>query len=152
MVKIGTSLAEIVDYLGGTTKDLERVVVGGPMMGVSVSNLNIPITKTTPGVLFLTKEEIDDVKEYGPCIRCGFCLNVCPMGLEPNNIGLFVEAGKIKECEQFGLMNDCFQCGSCAYVCPSKRPLVQFINLARIKIQELKVSKSIQENKKIKEN
>ena len=138
MVKIGTPLSDIVKYLGGTTPDLAKIVIGGPMMGVAVSSLNTPITKTTSGVLFLTKEEIGEDQQYGPCIRCGFCLDACPMGLEPNSISVFVEAGKGAECEQFGFLDDCFQCGSCAYACPAKRPLVQFIGLARIKVEEAK--------------
>ena len=137
-VKIGTKLADIVEYLGGTTPDLAKIVIGGPMMGVAVSSLNVPITKAISGILFLTKEELGEEEKYGPCIRCGFCIDACPMGLEPNNIGVFVEAGKGAECEQFGFVNDCFQCGSCAYVCPAKRPLVQFIGLARIKLEEAK--------------
>ncbi|MBW1740536.1 MAG: electron transport complex subunit RsxC [Deltaproteobacteria bacterium] len=136
MVKVGTSLADIVDYLGGTTPDLVKVVIGGPMMGFSVSTFDIPITKTTSGVLFLTKDEVD-TESYYPCIRCGFCLEACPMGLEPNNIGIYVEAGRGAETEQFGI-DDCFECGSCAFVCPAKRPLVQFIRLAKMKIRESK--------------
>ena len=136
MVKVGTSLSDIVDYLGGTTPDLAKVVVGGPMMGYAVSTLDIPVTKTTSGVLFLTKEEVDTQTHY-PCIRCGFCVNICPMGLEPNNVSVYVEAGRGADTEQFGV-DDCFECGSCAYVCPSKRPLVQFMRLARMSITESK--------------
>jgi len=136
MVKVGTSVAEIADYLGGTTPDLAKVVIGGPMMGFAVSTLDIPVTKTTSGVLFLTKDEID-TQPYGPCIRCGFCLEACPMGLEPNNVSIYVEAGRGADTAQFGI-DDCFECGSCAFVCPSKRPLVQFIRLAKMKIKESK--------------
>ena len=150
LVKIGTSLSDIVDYLGGTTEDLCKVVIGGPMMGFAVSSLDTPVTKTTPGVLFLTRDEVD-VQAYGPCIRCGFCLDACPMGLEPNNIGIYVEAGRGAETEPFGLVDDCFECGSCAYVCPSKRPLVQFIRLARLEIRAAQRLKEARENKK-KEN
>jgi electron transport complex protein RnfC len=140
LVPIGTHLSDIVTHLGGTTPGLVKVVAGGPMMGFAVSNLEIPITKTTAGVLFLTRDEVDS-QEYGPCIRCGFCLRACPMGLEPNNIGIYVEAGRGAETAQFGLVDDCFECGSCAYVCPSKRPLVQFIRLARIRIREAEKKK-----------
>jgi len=146
LVKLGTSLADIAEYLGGTTPDLFKVVVGGPMMGFAVSSLDTPVTKTTPGVLFLTKDEINTLS-YGPCIRCGFCLDACPMGLEPNNIGIYVEAGKGAETEPFGLMNDCFECGSCAFVCPAKRPLVQFIRLAKLRISEAKKIKEAREKK-----
>ncbi len=136
MVPVGTSLADIVDYLGGTKPDLAKVVVGGPMMGFAVSTFDIPITKTTSGVLFLTKDEID-TKPYYPCIRCGFCLSACPMGLEPNNVSIYVEAGRGADTEQFGT-DDCFDCGSCAYVCPAKRPLVQFMRLAKASIRASK--------------
>ncbi|MCD6399280.1 RnfABCDGE type electron transport complex subunit C, partial [candidate division WOR-3 bacterium] len=145
LVRVGTSLAHIAEYLGGTTPDLFKIVLGGPMMGYAVSSLDVPITKTTSGVLFLTKDEVD-TRGYSSCIRCGFCLNACPMGLEPNNIGIYVEAGRGAECEQFGI-NDCFECGSCAFVCPAKRPLVQFIRLARLKISEAKKIKENRERK-----
>ncbi len=143
LVPIGIHLADIVAYLGGTTDALAKVVVGGPMMGFAVSSLDVPITKTTAGVLFLTRDEID-AQDYGPCIRCGFCLDACPMWLEPNMIGIYVEAGRGAEAAQFGLLDDCFECGSCAYVCPAKRPLVQFIRLARIQIREAERKKEKQ--------
>lgn len=146
-VKIGTHIREIADYLGGTTPDLCKVVVGGPMMGFAVSDLDVPITKTTPGLLFLSHEEVD-AQAYGPCIRCGFCLDACPMGLEPNIIGIYVEAGRGAETEAFGFMDDCFECGSCAYVCPSKRPLVQFLRLARLEIDQARKLREAREQKR----
>jgi len=138
MVRVGTSVGDIVDYLGGTTPDLAKVVMGGPMMGFAVSTLDIPVSKTTSGVLFLTREEID-TQSHDPCIRCGFCVSVCPMGLEPNNVSIYVEAGRGADTEQFGV-DDCFLCGSCAYVCPAKRPLVQFMSIAKQNIREAKKS------------
>lgn len=143
-VRIGTSVADIVDYLGGATSDLVKVVMGGPLMGYAVSNLDVPITKTTSGLLFLTKDEVDLQCHY-PCIRCGLCLKACPMGLEPNNIGIYVEAARGAETEQFGT-EDCFECGSCAFVCPAKRPLVQFIRLAKMKIRDAKDRHAKKEN------
>jgi len=147
LVKIGTPISEIVDYLGGVTHDLRKVVVGGPMMGFAISDLSVPITKTTPGVLFLTRSEVTS-QAYGPCIRCGFCLDACPMGLEPNMIGIYVEAGKGAETEKFGLVDDCFECGSCAYACPAKRPLVQFIRLAKQEISQARRLKELREQKR----
>jgi electron transport complex protein RnfC len=143
LVPLGTHLSDIVAYLGGTTANLAKIVVGGPMMGYAVSSLEVPITKTTSGVLFLTPDEID-AQAYGPCIRCGFCLEACPMGLEPNQIGIWVEAGRGAETAPFGLVDDCFECGSCAYACPAKRPLVQFIRLAKIRIREAEKKKEKQ--------
>ena len=136
-VKVGTRVTDIVEYLGGTTADLRKVVLGGPMMGFSVSTLEIPILKTTSSILFLTEDEID-TRPHSNCIRCGWCVEVCPMGLQPCEIGMYVEAGKAGDARQFGTL-ECFECGSCAYVCPSKRPLVQFIRLAKMELnrQEL---------------
>ena len=136
MVKVGTSLSDIVDYLGGTKPELAKIIVGGPMMGFAVSTLDIPMTKTTSGVLFLSKDEIDTAPHY-PCIRCGFCVDVCPMGLEPNQVSVYVEADKPADTEEYGV-DDCFECGSCAFVCPAKRPLVQFMRLARAAIRAKK--------------
>ena len=130
-VRIGTRLSDIVSYLGGTTADLARIVMGGPMMGFPVSTLDVPVTKTTSGVLFLTEEEIDS-RAHSQCIRCGWCLDACPMGLQPNEIGVYVEAGRAQDTAKFGLF-ECFECGCCAFVCPAKRPLVQFIRLAKLK-------------------
>ncbi len=136
MVKVGTSISEVVDYLGGTTPDLAKVIAGGPMMGFAVSTLDIPITKTTSGVLFLAEDEID-TQPHLPCVSCGFCVDVCPMGLEPNEVSRYIEAGRGADTEEFGV-DDCFLCGSCAYVCPAKRPLVQFMTLAKNDLRKAK--------------
>jgi len=132
-VRVGTVLSDVVNYLGGTT-DLLKIVSGGPMMGFAISTLDVPITKTTSGVLFLNSKETD-LQPHGPCIHCGWCLDACPMGLLPKETGIYVEAGKGHLTEKFGIF-DCFECGCCAYVCPAKRPLVQFIRLAKIEVKK----------------
>lgn len=131
LVKVGTRVSDIVEYLGGVTPQLAKVVMGGPMMGFAVSTLDIPVTKTTSSVLFLAEDEIDTTP-HSQCIRCGWCLNACPMGLEPKEIAIHVEAGRAEETGRFGVF-ECFECGCCAFVCPAKRPLVQFIRLAKMK-------------------
>ena len=133
-VRIGTKLSDIVSFLGGTKTQLAKVVMGGPMMGFAIPTLDIPVTKTTSGVLFLTNEEID-TNPHGQCIRCGWCLDACPMGLSPNEIGAYVEAGRAEDTAQFGAF-ECFECGCCAFVCPAKRPIVQFIRLAKMKAKK----------------
>lgn len=133
-VRIGTRLNDIVQYLGGTRPDLAKIIMGGPMMGFAVSSLDIPVTKTVSGILFLTRDEID-MEPHGPCIRCGWCLEACPMGLAPNEIGLYVEAGRAADTAALGPL-ECFECGCCAYVCPAKRPLVQLIRLAKLKAKK----------------
>lgn len=132
-VKVGTLLSDVVNYLGGT-RDLLKIVSGGPMMGFAISTLEVPITKTTSGVLFLNSKETD-TGEYGPCIHCGWCMDACPMGLQPMEVGVYVEAGKGHLTDKFGVF-ECFECGCCAYVCPAKRPLVQFARLAKIQIKK----------------
>ena len=131
LVKVGTRISDIVNYLGGVKPDLAKIIMGGPMMGFAVSNLDIPVTKTTSAVLFLAADEVDTTP-HSQCIRCGWCLDACPMGLEPKEIGIYVEANRPEETAQFGVF-ECFECGSCAYVCPAKRPLVQFVRLAKMK-------------------
>lgn len=130
-VKVGTKISDIVEYLGGVTPELSKIIMGGPMMGFAVSSLDIPVTKTTSSVLFLAEDEIDS-SPHSQCIRCGWCLDACPMGLEPKEIALYVEAGRPQDTGQFGVF-ECFECGCCAYVCPAKRPLVQFVRLAKMK-------------------
>jgi electron transport complex protein RnfC len=130
-VKIGTKISDIVEYLGGVKPGLAKVIMGGPMMGFAISSLDVPVTKTTSAILFLSEGEID-TRPHSQCIRCGWCLDACPMGLEPKEIGIYVEANRAEDTEQFGVF-DCFECGSCAYVCPAKRPLVQFVRLAKMK-------------------
>lgn len=131
-VRVGTLLSDIVNHLGGT-KDLVKIVSGGPMMGFAMSSLDVPVVKTSSGVLFLNSQETD-LEPFGPCIQCGWCLDACPMGLEPKRMGIYVEAGKGYDTEQFGVM-ECFECGCCAYACPARRPLVQFARLAKAAIK-----------------
>jgi electron transport complex protein RnfC len=132
-LKVGTLLSDVVNYLGGVTDDLLKIVYGGPMMGFAVSTLDVPITKTTSGVLFLNSRETD-LSPPGPCIHCGWCLEACPMGLSPKEVGIYVEAGRGQLTEKFGVM-ECFECGCCAFVCPAKRPLVQFVRLAKMGVK-----------------
>jgi len=134
LVKVGTRVSDIVDYLGGTTPALAKVIMGGPMMGFAISTLDVPVTKTTSSVLFLAEDEID-TNPHSQCIRCGWCIEACPMGLEPKEVAIHVEAGRAQDTGQFGVF-ECFECGCCAYVCPAKRPLVQFIRLAKMKAKK----------------
>ncbi len=131
LVKVGTKVNDIVAYLGGVKPDLAKIIMGGPMMGFAISSLDIPVTKTTSAILFLSEDEIDS-RPHSQCIRCGWCLDACPMGLEPKEIGIYVEANRAEDTAQFGVF-DCFECGSCSYICPAKRPLVQFVRLAKLK-------------------
>lgn len=130
MCKIGTRISDLVEYLGGLSEDTVKCILGGPMMGYALADTAYPICKNNTGILFMTSQETID-EPFLNCIRCGRCLRACPMGLMPNDISIHVERGRFQDLEKFGLL-DCFECGSCAYVCPAKRPLVQFIRVAKL--------------------
>ncbi|MFQ3573091.1 MAG: electron transport complex subunit RsxC [Thermodesulfovibrionales bacterium] len=129
-VKIGTAISDLVDECGGFKTPPSKVISGGPMMGFAIGSLDIPVTKGTSGVVALTDKEIGHISKYGPCIRCGRCIDACPMGLMPSMLSILSEKGFFEDAKSYNLF-DCFECGSCAYVCPSKRPIVQFVRLAK---------------------
>ena len=128
-VPIGTSVEDIIAHCGGYGQDVVKILLGGPMMGRTIADLDVAVTKGTSGLLFLTAAETS-ITHYQPCISCGACIDVCPMGLEPNRVSQFMEVGRPLETEQFGV-KECFECGCCSYSCPSHRPLVQFMQVAK---------------------
>lgn len=128
-VPVGTSINALMEHCGGTNDDVVKVLAGGPMMGRALADLDVPVVKGTSGLLFLTRAETN-LDRYGPCIGCGECLDVCPLGLEPSKVSQYVEWGRPLETEVYGVL-DCFECGCCSYVCPSNRPLVQFMQVAK---------------------
>jgi len=130
MVKIGTLISDIVDECGGFKDSAGKVVSGGPMMGFALSTLDVPVTKGTSGILVIPEEGVVHADEYGPCIRCGRCIDICPMGLMPSMLSILSEKGHYEDAKEYNLF-DCFECGSCAFVCPSKRPIVQLVRLAK---------------------
>ena len=130
MVKIGTLVSELIKECGGFKTEAAKIISGGPMMGFAMYDLNVPVTKGTSGILALPEEGLVHVDEFNPCIRCGRCIEACAMGLMPSMLSVLSERGFYEEAKEYGLF-DCFECGSCTYVCPSKRPIVQFVRLAK---------------------
>jgi electron transport complex protein RnfC len=128
-VPIGTSVEDIAAYCGGYSNEVVKILIGGPMMGRTIADLAVSVTKGTSGLLFLTEAETN-LNSYQPCISCGKCVDACPMGLEPNRVSQFMEVSRPLETEQFGV-KECFECGCCSYSCPSNRPLVQFMQVAK---------------------
>ncbi len=135
-VRIGTRIADIVEECGGLTERPARIVIGGPMCGVSVPSMDIPVVKGTSGILFLTEKEVS-LADYGPCIRCAKCVLACPVGLLPCDLGSAVEKGRLDLAEKLNPF-DCIMCGSCSYVCPARRPLSHFIKLGQQRLRAKK--------------
>ncbi|MFA5353076.1 MAG: electron transport complex subunit RsxC [Thermodesulfovibrionales bacterium] len=129
-VRIGTLVTDLIENCGGFSSAVAKVISGGPMMGFALSSLEVPVTKGTSGILALPEEGISHSEEFGPCIRCGRCIDICPMGLMPSMLSVLSEKGFHEEARDYNLY-DCFECGSCTYVCPSKRPIVQLIRLSK---------------------
>ncbi len=132
IVRNGALVKDILELCGGITEDASKLVLGGPMMGMAQFSDDIPVIKGTSGLLVLT-EEYTQEHPINPCIRCGKCMEVCPMNLPPNFIGSAAEKKMMDLAEKYGAM-DCFECGSCTYICPANRPLVQWIRLAKAEI------------------
>ena len=129
LVPIGISMRHLIDFCGGLRKTAARIVAGGPMMGFSFTNLDTPVTKGTSGVTVLTREEIQHVDQT-VCVRCGRCVDVCPMNLVPTRLALASRYKDISLMRKYSIMA-CFECGSCAYTCPAGLPLVQLIRTGK---------------------
>jgi electron transport complex protein RnfC len=128
-VRLGTMLSQVVEQAGGVPDGTGKIVGGGPMMGRSLMNLNIPTAKGSSGVVYL--READAIrKPVKNCIRCTKCVTVCPMGLEPFLLMAQSERNMWKEMEDNRTM-DCIECGSCSYTCPSNRPLLDYIRFGK---------------------
>lgn len=137
MVPIGTPIRFILERLGfsGTANCL---IMGGPMMGSSVSSLDVPITKGSGGLLVLTESVLEgqhDQKTY-PCISCAQCVDACPMHLNPSQLGKLANKHRYGEMQSDFHLMDCFECGCCSYVCPSGIPLVQYFRVAKSSLRE----------------
>lgn len=130
MVKVGTMVSDLIEQCGGFRGEAGKVVSGGPMMGFAMSSLDVPVTKGTSGILVIPEDGVSHVEDFGPCIRCGRCIDICAMGLMPSMLSILSEKGFYEEAKAYNLF-DCFECGSCAFVCPSKRPIVQLVRLAK---------------------
>jgi electron transport complex protein RnfC len=134
-VKIGTPIKDLVSEVGGLPDGTRKIVNGGPMMGKAIKNLDVPVTKGTSGILVIPEEEASR-GEPRSCIRCGDCVTVCPMGLEPH---LLMDLSE-KELFERAFSEDittCIECGSCSYVCPSHRPLLDYIRFGKNMVKSL---------------
>lgn len=131
-VRIGTSVEFLVEQAGGLPDDTGKIVSGGPMMGKALTSLNVPVVKGTSGIMVVPQKNSHRV-EIQNCIRCGRCIMVCPMGLQPVNLFQYSFHQMFEEAEKAFIM-DCMECGSCQYTCPSGRPLLDYVRLGKEKV------------------
>ena len=133
IVKVGTNMADLIDYCGGISGENVTVKAGGPMMGFPQSELNVPIMKGSNGVIAIDT----DVSEPNECIKCGRCVDVCPMELKPLRYFKLVGAQDWQGCKDMNIM-DCMECRCCEYICSSKLPLVTMIKMGKNGVRGLK--------------
>jgi electron transport complex protein RnfC len=132
LVPIGISYGELLDFCGGLTPEAARIIAGGPMMGFAFANLDAPVTKGTSGLTVLSAADVAKADETA-CIRCGRCVDVCPMNLVPTKLALASRAKNLELAQQYHILA-CFECGSCAFTCPASLPLVQLIRTGKAQV------------------
>jgi electron transport complex protein RnfC len=138
LVRIGTPFQAVIDFCGGLREDGNILVMGGPMMGLAQWTPEVPVIKGTSGIL-AWKAPVPGMENS--CIRCGRCIEHCPMVLTPTLLAKYVQFEKLTEAESWGIL-DCVECGSCQYICPSKIPLVHWMRLGKNMIMSLKQKKN----------
>ena len=132
-VKIGTKISELIKEINVDPGSIEKIILGGPMMGNAVASPDIPITKTVSGVILIKKGTSKKQPQEAYCIRCGRCVDACPLKLIPCSIAELAQAHDI---DRFTKMNGmtCMECGSCSYVCPAHRQLTQYIKVGKSQV------------------
>jgi len=130
--KIGTPIQELIDQCGGFTETPGKIIIGGPMMGKSQFTTKVPVIKTTGGILGLSISETISQKVQ-PCIKCGKCLDVCPVYLQPLFISAYALQNKFDMAKKYNAL-DCVECGACSYICPANIPLTESIKFSKLEI------------------
>jgi len=132
LVRIGTPIKELIDFCGPLKEEPAKIIIGGPMMGIAQFSDEVPVIKSTTGILLFDKKEATFNGEF-PCIRCGACVRECPVFLMPTLISLASQKGLWPQAKVYGA-SDCIECGICSYVCPANIRLVQHIKRAKLEL------------------
>ena len=134
-VLLGTPIEHLLEYAAFNRKHLERLVMGGPMMGFTITDSQVPVVKTSNCILAASKKELPEPAPEQACIRCGMCEQACPASLLPQQLLWFSKSQEHEKAEHHNLF-DCIECGACSYVCPSSIPLVQYYRHSKSAIRE----------------
>lgn len=145
LIPIGTPLRYVLEQVG-VSENISEVYMGGPMMGVAVSNLDISIVKGTSGIVVFGEGDTKKENKVYPCIKCGACVDACPILLNPSRLGILAKFEAYDEMADKHNLLDCFECGSCSYVCPSHIPLVQYFRLSKSIVRKRIAEKKKSEN------
>lgn len=129
-VLFGTPMDELIYYCGGTANSIGKLIMGGPMMGFALHDTSLPVIKTTNCILVMHRNESVEQKPIMPCIRCGACMDACPVNLLPQQLYWYAQNSDLEKVQEYDLF-DCIECGCCSYVCPSNIPLVQHYRFAK---------------------
>jgi electron transport complex protein RnfC len=143
---IGTPVKALFDYCGGFKEEPKKVLYGGPMMGIAIHDLNLPVLKNTNAVLAFNEKDAK-LPEETACIRCGRCVSRCPLQLMPYAIETAYKLKKPELLDKYKV-NLCMECGCCAYTCPAKRRLVQVMKLSKAMLRDYQAAKKAEEEKK----
>ncbi|MFH0876911.1 MAG: electron transport complex subunit RsxC [Candidatus Omnitrophota bacterium] len=136
LVRLGTPIRDLIEQCGPLVREPKKIIMGGPMMGVAQYTLDGPVIKGTSGIVVLDEVENKE-QEESFCVRCGECLQNCPIGLNPGLISMAIARDRLDLAQEYGIM-DCIECGLCAYLCPGRRNIVQAIKTAKAKIRSVK--------------
>jgi electron transport complex protein RnfC len=137
---LGTSFADLIAQSGGYREGVERLIMGGPMMGFALIDDQVPVTKATNCILAASAAELTPEQPVMPCIRCGECVDVCPADLLPQQLYWHARAKEFEKAQDYHLFS-CIECGCCSYVCPSHIPLVQYYRYAKNEVWALEQEK-----------
>ncbi len=132
LVPVGASYRALIECCGGLLPNAARIISGGPMMGFTLGSLDVPVTKGTSGILVLNDQDVRTSEET-QCIRCGRCVDVCPLNLIPTRLALAARKKEWDVVKRYHLMA-CMECGCCAYACPAGIPLVQLIRMGKVQM------------------